>query len=244
MYFVNDRISTLSEIKEIISKYVPDYRAVIGHGQIPPGQLEAISVDFMNHDYNVLLSTSIVENGINIDDADAIIIGNTHYIGLSSLRQMGRHVGRNNHKALCYLLAPPKPILTPGARRQLEALETFSGLGGGFSIAVQDLDIHGVGNLLGTEQSNFIEGLGYKTYQKIFLQAVAGLYNDRFNNPYEGSTAGGEVMSGTDFVGDRAMENGLEIYFPGSYVPNNSRRMLLYRELGNIEDDNELTAYR
>ena len=244
VYFVNDRISTLSEIEKMILKYVPDCRVAIGHGQMPPEQLENILIDFMNHDYDVLLSTSIIENGIDISNANTIIINNAHRVGLSDLHQMRGRVGRSNRKAFCYLLAPPKSVLTPEARRRLEALETFSELGSGFNIAMQDLDIRGAGNLLGAEQSGFMEDLGYETYQKILSQAVTELRNDEFSDLYEESIARGEVVSGADFVDDCAVESDLEMYFPDSYVPGSSERMLLYRELDSIEDDNELAAYR
>ena len=244
VYFVNDRISTLPEIEKMILKYVPDCRVAIGHGQMPPEQLENILIGFMNHDYDVLLSTSIIENGIDISNANTIIINNAHRIGLSDLHQMRGRVGRSNRKAFCYLLAPPKSVLTPEARRRLEALETFSELGSGFNIAMQDLDIRGAGNLLGAEQSGFMEDLGYETYQKILSQAVTELRNDEFSDLYEDSIASGEVVSGADFVDDCAVESDLEMYFPDSYVPGSSERMLLYRELDNIEDDNELAAYR
>lgn len=244
VYFVNDRISTLPEIEKMILKYVPDCRVAIGHGQMPPEQLENILIGFMNHDYDVLLSTSIIENGIDISNANTIIINNAHRVGLSDLHQMRGRVGRSNRKAFCYLLAPPKSVLTPEARRRLEALETFSELGSGFNIAMQDLDIRGAGNLLGAEQSGFMEDLGYETYQKILSQAVTELRNDEFSDLYEESIASGEVVSGADFVDDCAVESDLEMYFPDSYVPGSSERMLLYRELDNIEDDNELAAYR
>lgn len=244
VYFVNDRISTLPEIEKMILKYVPDCRVAIGHGQMPPEQLENILIGFMNHDYDVLLSTSIIENGIDISNANTIIINNAHRVGLSDLHQMRGRVGRSNRKAFCYLLAPPKSVLTPEARRRLEALETFSELGSGFNIAMQDLDIRGAGNLLGAEQSGFMEDLGYETYQKILSQAVTELRNDEFSDLYEESIASGEVVSGADFVDDCAVESDLEMYFPDNYVPGSSERMLLYRELDNIEDDNELTAYR
>ena len=244
VYFVNDRFSTLPEIEKMILKYVPDCRVAIGHGQMPPEQLENILIGFMNHDYDVLLSTSIIENGIDISNANTIIINNAHRIGLSDLHQMRGRVGRSNRKAFCYLLAPPKSVLTPEARRRLEALETFSELGSGFNIAMQDLDIRGAGNLLGAEQSGFMEDLGYETYQKILSQAVTELRNDEFSDLYEDSIASGEVVSGADFVDDCAVESDLEMYFPDNYVPGSSERMLLYRELDNIEDDNELAAYR
>lgn len=244
VYFVNDRISNLPEIANLIHKYVPDARVAIGHGQMNPDELEKILMGFMNYDYDVLLSTTIVENGIDISNANTIIINDAHRFGLSDLHQMRGRVGRSNRKAFCYLLAPPKSALTPEARRRLEALETFSDLGSGFNLAMQDLDIRGAGNLLGAEQSGFMEDLGYETYQKILNQAVTELKNDEFADIYAEEIADGRQLSGDDFVEDCAVESDLEMYFPDTYVPGSSERMLLYRELDNITDDRELDAYR
>lgn len=244
VFFVNDRIAGLAPIAEMIHKYVPDCRVGIGHGQMSPEELEKIVMGFMNYDYDVLLSTTIVENGIDISNANTIIINDAHRFGLSDLHQMRGRVGRSNRKAFCYLLAPPLANLTADARRRLEALETFSELGSGFSIAMQDLDIRGAGNLLGAEQSGFMEDLGYETYQKILTQAVTELKNDDFQDLYAEQIAQGEAISGDDFVDDCAVESDLEMYFPDNYVPGSSERMLLYRELDNIERDEELEAYR
>lgn len=244
VFFVNDRIAGLTPIAEMIHKYVPDCRVGIGHGQMSPEELEKIVMGFMNYDYDVLLSTTIVENGIDISNANTIIINDAHRFGLSDLHQMRGRVGRSNRKAFCYLLAPPLANLTADARRRLEALETFSELGSGFSIAMQDLDIRGAGNLLGAEQSGFMEDLGYETYQKILTQAVTELKNDEFQDLYAEQIAQGEAISGDDFVDDCAVESDLEMYFPDNYVPGSSERMLLYRELDNIERDEELEAYR
>lgn len=244
VFFVNDRIAGLAPIAEMIHKYVPDCRVGIGHGQMSPEELEKIVMGFMNYDYDVLLSTTIVENGIDISNANTIIINDAHRFGLSDLHQMRGRVGRSNRKAFCYLLAPPLVNLTADARRRLEALETFSELGSGFSIAMQDLDIRGAGNLLGAEQSGFMEDLGYETYQKILTQAVTELKNDEFQDLYAEQIAQGEAISGDDFVDDCAVESDLEMYFPDNYVPGSSERMLLYRELDNIERDEELEAYR
>lgn len=243
VFFVNDRIAGLAPIAEMIHKYVPDCRVGIGHGQMSPEELEKIVMGFMNYDYDVLLSTTIVENGIDISNANTIIINDAHRFGLSDLHQMRGRVGRSNRKAFCYLLAPPLANLTADARRRLEALETFSELGSGFSIAMQDLDIRGAGNLLGAEQSGFMEDLGYETYQKILTQAVTELKNDEFQDLYAEQIAQGEAISGDDFVDDCAVESDLEMYFPDNYVPGSSERMLLYRELDNIERDEELEAY-
>lgn len=244
VFFVNDRIAGLAPIAEMIHKYVPDCRVGIGHGQMSPEELEKIVMGFMNYDYDVLLSTTIVENGIDISNANTIIINDAHRFGLSDLHQMRGRVGRSNRKAFCYLLAPPLANLTADARRRLEALETFAELGSGFSIAMQDLDIRGAGNLLGAEQSGFMQDLGYETYQKILTQAVTELKNEEFQDLYAEQIAQGEAISGDDFVDDCAVESDLEMYFPDNYVPGSSERMLLYRELDNIERDEELEAYR
>lgn len=244
VYFVHDRINGLQEIANLIHKYVPDCRIAIGHGQMPPEELEKVLMGFMNYDYDVLLSTTIVENGIDISNANTMIINDAHRFGLSDLHQMRGRVGRSNRKAFCYLLAPPKSSLTPEARRRLEALENFSELGSGFNLAMQDLDIRGAGNLLGAEQSGFMEDLGYETYQKILNQAVTELKNDEFQDIYAEQMAQGNDISGEEFVEDCAIESDLEMYFPDNYVPGSSERMLLYRELDNINDDNNLEAYR
>ena len=244
VYFVNDRISNLPEIANLIKKYVPDCRIAIGHGQMKPEELEEIVMGFMNYDYDVLLSTTIVENGIDISNANTIIINDAHRFGLSDLHQMRGRVGRSNKKAFCYLLAPPLAALNPEARRRLEALETFSDLGSGFNLAMQDLDIRGAGNLLGSEQSGFMEDLGYETYQKILNQAVMELKNDEFQDLYEEEMDEGKQITGDDFIDDCAVESDLEMYFPDNYVPGSSERMLLYRELDNIEKDEDLDAYR
>ena len=244
VYFVNDRISNLEELGRLIEKHIPDCRVAIGHGRMTPENLEKIVMGFMNHDYDVLLSTTIVENGIDVPNANTIIINDAHRFGLSDLHQMRGRVGRSNRKAFCYLMAPPLSYLPTESRRRLEALETFSDLGSGFNLAMQDLDIRGAGNLLGAEQSGFMEDLGYETYQKILSQAVNELKNDEFQDLYADQMAEGEKLSGEDFVDDCNIESDLEMYFPDTYVPGSSERMLLYRELDNIETDDDLNAYR
>ena len=244
VYFVCDRISKLTEIKLLIEKHVPDCRVVIGHGQMKPDELEKIIMGFINYDFDVLLSTTIVENGIDISNANTIIVMDAHHFGLSDLHQMRGRVGRSNKKAFCYLIAPPKSALTTEARRRLEALETFSDLGSGFNLAMQDLDIRGAGNLLGSEQSGFMEDLGYETYQKILSQAVTELKNEEFGDLYQQEMAEGKQLTGDDFVDDCAVESDLEMYFPDTYVPGSSERMLLYRELDHLETDDEVEAFR
>ena len=249
VYFVNNRINDLPHIAEMIHKYIPDARVAIGHGQMKPEELEKIILDFSNYDYDVLLSTTIVENGIDIPNANTIIINGAHNFGLSDLHQMRGRVGRGNRKAFCYLLAPPLAALPLESRRRLEALENFSDLGSGINIAMQDLDIRGAGNLLGSEQSGFISDLGYETYQKILNQAMAELRNEepefvKAETKQNAAKAGMKI----DFVDDCALESDIEMYFPEQYVPSDSERMLLYRELDNLANshrlDADLEAYR
>ena len=245
VYFVNNRISQLQEIADMIHKYIPDARIAIGHGQMKPEELEQIILDFSNYDYDVLLSTTIVENGIDIPNANTIIINGAHNFGLSDLHQMRGRVGRGNRKAFCYLLAPPLAALPADARRRLEALENFSDLGSGINIAMQDLDIRGAGNLLGSEQSGFISDLGYETYQKILNQAMTEL---RSEDPEfikaEKSDAKNAQSSifNLQWVDDCAIESDIEMYFPDLYVPSDSERMLLYRELDNLANSHRLEA--
>lgn len=243
VYIVNNRISDLQRLKETILKYIPDARIAIGHGQMKPEELEHIILDFANYDYDVLISTTIVENGIDIPNANTIIINSAQYFGLSDLHQMRGRVGRGNRKAFCYLLAPPLSALNQESRRRLEALENFSDLGSGINIAMQDLDIRGAGNMLGAEQSGFIADLGYETYQKILSQAVTELKNDEFSEIYKEEIKSGE-MTGEDFVDDCSVESDIEMYFPDQWVPTDSERMLLYRELDNLKNDEELARYR
>ena len=253
VYFVNPRINDLTRIKEMIQKYVPDARIAVGHGQMKPEELEQIIFDFQNYDYDVLLSTTIVENGIDIPNANTIIINGAHRFGLSDLHQMRGRVGRSNRKAFCYLLAPPLADLPQESRRRLEALEQFSDLGSGIHIAMQDLDIRGAGNLLGAEQSGFIADLGYETYVKILQQAVVEIHNEKPAHkgtvPAVRSSRSTEGLSPNssnsfDFVSDCSLESDLEMYFPDQYVPSDSERMLLYRELDGLQTDDQLAAYR
>jgi len=218
VFFVSNRIGSLTEIQNLIKELVPDARVVIGHGQMPPDELEKIVMGFINYDYDVLLSTTIVENGIDIPNANTIIINGAQHFGLSDLHQMRGRVGRSNKKAFCYLLCPPLSELNTEARRRMEAIENFSDLGSGINLAMQDLDIRGAGNLLGAEQSGFIADLGYETYQKILNQAVTELKNEEFSQLYKEDVKKNE-LSGDLFVDDCQLESDLEMYFPESYVP-------------------------
>ena len=245
VFFVNNRIQNLSELKELIVRNIPDCRVCIGHGQMKPEELERIIFDFVNYDYDVLLATTIVESGIDIPNANTIIINQAQNFGLSDLHQMRGRVGRSNKKAFCYLLAPPLSLLTPEAKRRLQAIENFSDLGSGIHIAMQDLDIRGAGNMLGAEQSGFIADLGYETYQKILAEAVSELKNDEFADLYaEEIKAGEEKISGEEFVDECNVESDLELLFPNEYIPSSSERMLLYRELDKLEKDTDVEAFK
>ena len=236
VFIVTHRISQLSHLEHLIHKYVPEARVAIGHGQMPPEILERTLVDFINHEYDVLLSTTIIENGIDIPNANTIIVDNAHHFGLSDLHQMRGRVGRSNRKAFCYLLAPPLNALPDDSRRRLQAIEQFSDLGSGIHIAMQDLDIRGAGNLLGAEQSGFIADLGYETYQKILSQAVEELRAEKgIETPKNVDTADSEKVE---------FECDLHAYFPETYIPGSSERVLLYRELDGLHTDEQVDAYR
>ena len=245
VFFVNNRIQDLMELKAMIVRNIPDCRVCIGHGQMQPEELEKIIFGFVNYDYDVLLATTIIESGIDIPNANTIIINQAQNFGLSDLHQMRGRVGRSNKKAFCYLLAPPLSSLTPEAKRRLQAIENFSDLGSGIHIAMQDLDIRGAGNMLGAEQSGFIADLGYETYQKILSEAVTELKNDEFAELYADEIkAGEEKISGEDFVDECTVESDLELLFPNEYIPSSSERMLLYRELDKLELDRDVEAFK
>ena len=244
VFIVNNRIAGLPELEEIVHKYVPDARVAVGHGQMHPEDLEHVMMDFAAYDYDVLISTTIIESGLDIPNANTIIICGAHNFGLADLHQMRGRVGRSNKKAFCYLLAPPLGALPQESRRRLQAIENFSDLGSGIHIAMQDLDIRGAGNLLGAEQSGFIADLGYETYQKILSEAVKELKNDEFKELYAQQVASGEVTSGEDFVEDCQLETDIPMAFPDSFVPGSTERMLLYRELDGLETDEAVEAFR
>ena len=245
VFLVNNRISNLPELKAMIERHVPDCRIAIGHGQMEPTELEKIIFGFVNYDYDVLIATTIIESGIDIPNANEIIINQAQNFGLSDLHQMRGRVGRSNKKAFCYLLAPPLSSLTPEARRRLQAIENFSDLGSGIHIAMQDLDIRGAGNMLGAEQSGFIADLGYETYQKILSEAVHELKTDEFADLYaEELKAEGGVISGEQFVDECQVESDLELLLPATYVTGSSERMLLYRELDSLTLDKDVEDFR
>ena len=243
-FIVSNRISSLPEIQQLVHKYVPDARIAVGHGQMPSARLEQIVLGFANYEYDVLISTTIIESGVDMPNANTIVVCQAHNFGLSDLHQMRGRVGRSNRKAFCYLLAPPLSTLSQDARRRLQAIETFSDLGSGIHIAMQDLDIRGAGNLLGAEQSGFIADLGYETYQKILTEAVRELHNDEFQELYREKIQDGTIQSGNDFVDECQLDTDLTAHLPDTYVPTSSERMLLYRELDQMETPQQIQDFQ
>ena len=240
VFIVNPRIEGLHELEAKIKRLVPDARTIVGHGQMPPEKLEKAIIDFANHDYDILLATTIIESGIDMPNVNTIIINNAQNFGLSELHQLRGRVGRSSRKAFCYLLVPSHITLTPEARRRLQAIESFSDLGSGIHIAMQDLDIRGAGNLLGAEQSGFIADLGYETYQKILKEAVTELRTEEFSDVVTSDTP----VEETAYVADCVIESDMELLFPASYVPGESERIALYQELDSIEREMDLQAFR
>ena len=244
VFFVNNRVQNLPELKAMIERNIKDCRVCVGHGQMPPEELEKIIIGFVNYDYDVLLATTIIENGIDIPNANTIIINQAHNFGLSDLHQMRGRVGRSNRKSFCYLLAPPLTSINEEARRRLQAIENFSDLGSGIHIAMQDLDIRGAGNLLGAEQSGFIADLGYETYQKVLSEAVTELKNDEFAELYADDETAKRRLSGEEFVAECTVESDLELLFPNEYIPSSSERMLIYSELDKLERESDVEAFK
>ena len=239
VFVISNRIENLNVLRSQLLRLMPDLRIVTAHGQMPPEQLEKAILDFSAHDYDVLLSTTIVENGIDMPNVNTIIVNNAQNFGLSELHQLRGRVGRSSRKAFCYLLVPPGNPLTPVARRRLQAIESFSDLGSGIHIAMQDLDIRGAGNLLGAEQSGFIADLGFETYQKILKESVLELKTEEFAEEFaEGSQGQPE-----DFVSDCTIESDLELRIPATYVPQESERISLYQRLDNMERPEQTDAF-
>lgn len=242
--FITPRISQLPDLEAMLHRYVPDARVAVGHGRMPSDALEKVMLDFANYDYDVLLSTTIVESGLDIPNANTIIINGAQCFGLSDLHQMRGRVGRSSRKAFCYLLAPPLGLLPTDARRRLQAIENFSALGSGIQIAMQDLDIRGAGNLLGAEQSGFIADLGYEAYQKILAQAVSEIKREELDEaPAQEQKRPTQVADGSLFVDECVLDSDLPMSFSETYVPTSAERMLLYRELDSLQSDREVEAF-
>ena len=242
VFFINNRIQNIYEMEALVKREVPDARIAVGHGQMEPDKLEKIVLDFVNYEYDVLIATSIVESGIDVPNANTIIINNAQQFGLSDLHQLRGRVGRSNRKAFCYLLSPPLSSLTQEARRRLQAIENFSELGSGIHNAMQALDIRGAGNMLGAEQSGFIADLGYETYQKILEEAVDELKTEEFADLYSNATEK-HPDTGSEYVRETYIESDLELMFPPTYIPNDSERVSLYRELDKMEEERDILAF-
>ena len=242
--FITPLISQLPDLEAMLHRCVPDARVAVGHGRMPSDALEKVMLDFANYDYDVLLSTTIVESGLDIPNANTIIINGAQCFGLSDLHQMRGRVGRSSRKAFCYLLAPPLGLLPADARRRLQAIENFSALGSGIQIAMQDLDIRGAGNLLGAEQSGFIADLGYEAYQKILAQAVSEIKREELDDAHaQEQKRPTQVADGSLFVDECVLDSDLPMSFSETYVPTSAERMLLYRELDSLQSDREVEAF-
>ncbi|MDE7407360.1 MAG: transcription-repair coupling factor [Muribaculaceae bacterium] len=240
VFMINNRIEGLYDLAAMVKRVVPDARTLVAHGQMPPEKLEQAIIDFANHDYDILLATTIVESGIDMPNVNTIIVNNAQNFGLSELHQLRGRVGRSSRKAFCYLTVPPHIPLTPVARRRLQAIESFSELGSGIHIAMQDLDIRGAGNLLGAEQSGFIADLGYETYQKILKEAVTELRTEEFSDTFADENNTQEQ----EYVSDCTIESDLELLLPASYVPQESERIALYQELDSIDRELDLQGFK
>ena len=242
VYFVHNRVEDLMTMQGLITRICPKARVGVGHGKMPAEKLERLIMDFIYGEFDVLVATTIVENGIDIPNANTIIVNNAQNFGLSDLHQLRGRVGRSNQKAYCYLLSPPDELLSSDARRRLRAIEEFSDLGSGFNIAMQDLDIRGAGNLLGAEQSGFIADIGFETYQKIMNEAIAelraeGLHVAGLNDSEQ------EVVEQLRYIDDAHIEIEVEAGLPDSYVAQQAERLKLYRELDSTKDEEALLAF-
>ncbi len=244
VFFINNRVQNIQEIALLVNRLCPGVRTVVGHGQMEGDKLEKVMFDFVNGDFDVLVATTIIESGLDIPNANTILINNAQNFGLSELHQLRGRVGRSNKKAFCYLLAPPLTMLSTDARRRLQAIEEFSEIGSGFSIAMQDLDIRGAGNLLGGEQSGFIADIGFEAYHRILNEAMMELKSGEFQELYEDQNSGSsEAFLDVKYVNDCTIDTDLELLFPDEYISSISERMLLYRELDNMENEQMIQLF-
>lgn len=239
VFFINNRIENIKEIAGMIQRLVPDARVGIGHGQMEGNKLEELMLGFMNGEFDVLVATTIIESGLDVPNANTIFINNANNFGLSDLHQMRGRVGRSNKKAFCYFICPPYSAMTDDARKRIQALEQFSELGGGFNIAMKDLEIRGAGDLLGGEQSGFINEIGFETYQKIMNEAIEELKETEFKELYQDENEN----ENKEYVKDLQIDTDFELLFPDEYINNISERLNLYNELGTIKDEIGLLAY-
>ena len=239
VFFINNRIENIKEIAGMIQRLVPDARVGIGHGQMEGSKLEEIMLSFMNGDFDVLVATTIIESGLDVPNANTIFINNANNFGLSDLHQMRGRVGRSNKKAFCYFICPPYSVMTEDARKRIQALEQYNELGSGFNIAMKDLEIRGAGDLLGGEQSGFINEIGFETYQKIMNEAIEELKENEFKDLYETDTD----VETKEYVKDLQIDTDFELLFPDEYINNVTERLALYNELGTCKTEEELVAY-
>lgn len=244
VFFIHNRIQNIMEVEQLVKKTCPHIKTAIAHGQMEGRMLEETILDFINGDYDVLVATAIIESGLDIPNANTIFINNAHHFGLSDLHQLRGRVGRSNKKAFCYLLAPPLTLVTADARRRLKAIEEYADLGSGFSIALQDLDIRGAGNLLGAEQSGFIADIGYETYNRILNEAMQELKEQEFKELFSNGETKKEILKETEYLNDCQIDTDMEVLFPEEYIQSSSERLALYRELDNIETTENLNQYR
>ena len=238
VFFIHNRVENIRDIQDMLHRIVPQVKTCVAHGQMPGEELEKTMHDFIRGDYDVLIATTIIESGLDIPNANTMIINQAQNYGLSDLHQLRGRVGRSNKKAFCYLLTPSLELMNPDARRRLKAIEDFSGLGSGFNIAMQDLDIRGAGNILGAEQSGFISEIGYETYQRILNEALLELRDEEFPD-----FSAGREDACKEYVAECSIETDFEILIPEIYVENVSERIRLYRELDNIEEGSQLEKF-
>ena len=244
VFFIHNRVSNIYEVETVIRKLVPGVRTVVGHGQMDGPKLEKLMMDFINGQFDVLIATTIIESGLDIPNANTIIINHAENFGLSDLHQLRGRVGRSNKKAFCYLLAPPLSTLTAEASRRLRAIEEFSELGSGFNIAMQDLDIRGAGNLLGAEQSGFIADIGFETYHRILNEAIQELKQTEFKEIFKDEKEDtSRAFLNMKFGSDCQIDTDMQLLFPDTYIQSTSERMLLYRELDNLETEEALVVF-
>jgi transcription-repair coupling factor (superfamily II helicase) len=242
---VPNRVADIDSIANIILRLVPDAKICVAHGQMDGTMLEKVMLKFIDGEYDILISTNIIESGLDIPNANTMIINNAHHFGMADLHQMRGRVGRSNRKAFCYLLTPMLQGLTADSRKRLSALEEFSEVGDGFRISMRDLDIRGAGDLLGAEQSGFISDLGFEMYHQILDEAIQDLKENEFKSLFEQDMSAALIAAKQEeFVRDCAIETDLEILIPDNYVTNISERLQLYTQADKLENEEEMTKFR
>ena len=237
VFFINNRVENIREVAGMIQRLVPDAKIAVGHGQMEGKKLEETMLAFMEGAYDVLVATTIIESGLDVPNANTIFINNAHNFGLSDLHQMRGRVGRSNKKAFCYFITPPFVAMSDDARKRIQAIAQFSDLGSGFNIAMKDLEIRGAGDLLGGEQSGFINEIGFETYQKILQEAIVELKENEFSDLYQ------TKEEDKIYLNDTQIDSDFELLFPDTYVNRVAERLNLYNELSNITSETELLTY-